>query len=164
MSSYDGLLGRIFDNGEEVEQRGGLNFIGVTITQNETLNCLNVAFTGLVGDSTQIPVSGAAGFEYDASFTYAAGELSIPAAGRLKAAEFTLISRDTTDVNIAGDTNGVNNTLRLRPGGTSGRMGFFGATPVAKQILSGDRSDGTALTNLITLLAALGLLTDETAA
>jgi len=41
-------------------------------------------------------------------------------------------------------------------------LGFYGATPQPKFILSGCRSDGTALANLIQKLQAIGLLTDQT--
>lgn len=43
-----------------------------------------------------------------------------------------------------------------------GMVGFTGATPIARQPISGSRSDGTALANLLTALAAFGLITDNT--
>jgi hypothetical protein len=164
VSSYDALLGRILDNGEEVELRGGLNFIGVTITENESLNCLNITFTGAAGETGEIPFSAAGVLDFDASFTFTGGNLlTLPAGSRVKSS-VTLIMNSSTDVHVAADAAGANPTLLLRPGGVGGRVGFYGTTPIAKQVLSGDRSDGTALTNLITLLAALGLLSDETSA
>lgn len=41
------------------------------------------------------------------------------------------------------------------------RLGFHGATPVARQTVTGSRSDGTALASLLTALANLGLIVDE---
>ena len=47
---------------------------------------------------------------------------------------------------------------------TGSMVGFYGASPVNKQTLTGSRSGGTALTNLIAVLATLGLLIDSTTA
>jgi hypothetical protein len=44
------------------------------------------------------------------------------------------------------------------------QLGFFGATPATKPTVTGSRTDGTALTSLLTALAALGLITDSTTA
>jgi hypothetical protein len=46
--------------------------------------------------------------------------------------------------------------------GTTQKLGFWNATPVVKQTLAGVKSGGTALTNLISLLATLGILVDTT--
>jgi hypothetical protein len=42
------------------------------------------------------------------------------------------------------------------------QIGFFGATPVAKPIITGSRASGIALQNLLTQLATLGIITDST--
>lgn len=47
---------------------------------------------------------------------------------------------------------------------SGGLLGLYGANPVAKQTLTGSRSGGTALTNLIAVLATLGVLIDSTTA
>lgn len=44
------------------------------------------------------------------------------------------------------------------------KLAFNGATPVIKPTVTGSRTDGTALTSLLTALAALGLITDSTTA
>jgi hypothetical protein len=51
-------------------------------------------------------------------------------------------------------------TERLRLSGTG--IGFFGATPVARPVVSGGRAGNDALTSLISALAKLGLITDST--
>lgn len=45
---------------------------------------------------------------------------------------------------------------------TGQKIGFWNATPVAKPTVTGSRSAGTALTNLLQELAAIGLLTNST--
>lgn len=42
------------------------------------------------------------------------------------------------------------------------QLAFHGATPVGRQTVTGSRTDGTALASLITALANLGLIVDET--
>ncbi len=44
--------------------------------------------------------------------------------------------------------------------GTANTLGFHGATPVARQTVTGSRADGTALASLLTALAKLGLIVD----
>lgn len=44
----------------------------------------------------------------------------------------------------------------------TGKISFFGAPAVAKSTVSGSRTDGTALRNLLTALASLGLISDST--
>ena len=46
----------------------------------------------------------------------------------------------------------------------AGNVGFYGTTPAAKPTVTGSRTDGTALTSLLTALATLGLITDSTTA
>ncbi|PWG13903.1 hypothetical protein DF268_08520 [Streptomyces sp. V2] len=42
------------------------------------------------------------------------------------------------------------------------RLGFYGAASVARQAVTGSRTDGTALTNVLAALDALGLIDDQT--
>lgn len=44
------------------------------------------------------------------------------------------------------------------------KLGFHGKTPVVQQAVTGSRADGTALTNLLAALDALGLIDDQTTA
>lgn len=47
--------------------------------------------------------------------------------------------------------------------GSSGALlGFYGTTPVTRPVISGSRSDGTALRSLLQNLQAMGLITDNT--
>jgi hypothetical protein len=48
--------------------------------------------------------------------------------------------------------------------GTANQTGWYGATPVGKQTVTGSRTDGTALASLLTALATLGWITDNTTA
>jgi hypothetical protein len=45
---------------------------------------------------------------------------------------------------------------------TGGKAGFYGAAPVNRPVITGSRSDGTALTNLLSKLHPLGLIVDHT--
>lgn len=49
-----------------------------------------------------------------------------------------------------------------RLGATGNKVGFFGGAGVAKPVVSGSRSTTAALTSLISALASLGLITDNT--
>ena len=44
----------------------------------------------------------------------------------------------------------------------SEKMGFWGATPVIQQTVTGAKAGNVALTNLLTTLATLGLIVDNT--
>lgn len=52
----------------------------------------------------------------------------------------------------------------LTTDGTQPQIAFYGANAVAKQSVTGSRSGGVALTNLLTALANLGLITNSTTA
>lgn len=45
-----------------------------------------------------------------------------------------------------------------------GKIGFYGAAPVAKATVTGARDDGTALQSLLVALAAAGLIVDNSTA
>jgi hypothetical protein len=42
-------------------------------------------------------------------------------------------------------------------------LGFFGVQPVARPVITGPRSDGTALASLLAELAKLGLIDNKSA-
>ncbi|MFF9624266.1 hypothetical protein [Streptomyces griseosporeus] len=58
--------------------------------------------------------------------------------------------------------DGLYGTVRHTLDGTNNTAGFFGATPVGRQTVTGSRTDGTALANLLTALDALGFIDDQT--
>ncbi|MBT2477633.1 GDSL-type esterase/lipase family protein [Streptomyces sp. ISL-94] len=62
-----------------------------------------------------------------------------------------------TDLRVEG-TGGI---IRHRLDGAANTVGFHGATPVARQTISGSRADGTALAGLMTALGNLGLITNS---
>jgi hypothetical protein len=45
---------------------------------------------------------------------------------------------------------------------TGAKAGFYGAAPITRPVIAGSRSDGTALTNLLSKLQAMGLIVDNT--
>jgi hypothetical protein len=45
---------------------------------------------------------------------------------------------------------------------TGSQLGFYNSAPITQQTVTGCRSDGTALASLITALAKLGLIKDQT--
>lgn len=57
---------------------------------------------------------------------------------------------------------GASGTIRHRLDGANNLIGLYGATPVARQVITGARADGTALTNLLAALSNTGLITDST--
>jgi propanediol dehydratase small subunit len=62
-----------------------------------------------------------------------------------------------TDLVTVGSSNASGGALL---GVTGGKIGFLGTTPVVKPTLTGIKTGGTALVNLVALLAAYGLFTD----
>jgi hypothetical protein len=70
-------------------------------------------------------------------------------------------------IRMANDGSGNDYLRLLSTDGiqlSSNKMGFFGTIPISKPTVTGDRSLGTALTNLLIALETLGLITDSTVA
>ncbi|MEU0670347.1 collagen-like protein [Streptomyces lavendulocolor] len=77
------------------------------------------------------------------------------------------LSADAQNVQIAGRVeyvDGLYGATRHVLDGAANSVGFFGATPVGRQTITGSRTDGTALASLLTALEALGLIDDNTTA
>ena len=72
--------------------------------------------------------------------------------------DFNLTVRDGSDINLGSTTGTKIGTA------TTQKLAFYNSTPIVKPTISGVRSDGTALTNLLTTLSNLGLITDSTTA
>ena len=53
---------------------------------------------------------------------------------------------------------------RVESDGTQALLGFYGATAVAKQVVTGSKATGAALISLLAALVALGLITDSSTA
>ena len=64
----------------------------------------------------------------------------------------------------AYDGTSVIHGLRLSASGGAPLLGLLGATPITRPAVTGSRSGGAALTNLLTALANLGAITDSTSA
>lgn len=62
------------------------------------------------------------------------------------------------------DTASPNVLLQISSPTARNTIGFFGVAPVTKPIVSGSIASGTALTSLLTALASLGLITNNTIA
>ena len=70
------------------------------------------------------------------------------------------------DINTTSALNqiriGTANNSNVQVGGGSSNLGFYNGTQTAQQTVTGSRSGGAALTNLLTALAAFGLIVDST--
>lgn len=82
---------------------------------------------------------------------------------------FGYASADTTatgsfgaDASVRAIRAGVEAGMKAEVDATSARLGFNGATPIAKPAITGSRGANAALASLLTALANLGLITDST--
>lgn len=86
---------------------------------------------------------------------------------------FRFGSSPGTGVTVTGTVSGVSSNLTFTNGGQviaggsafladNQRLGFFSTWPITQQAVTGDRSAGTALTNLLSTLNAYGLVTNLT--
>lgn len=69
-------------------------------------------------------------------------------------ARLTLFAYDTA----------ARNCLRIQASGSAAQIGFLGATPAARQTVTGSRGGNAALASVLTALATLGLITDSSSA
>ena len=72
---------------------------------------------------------------------------------------WNVVSENTSCLQVGRDQ-----ITALRPLKVDGNVGFFGSTPAAKPTVTGSRGGNAALSSLISALAALGLIADNTAA
>ncbi|WP_432137639.1 hypothetical protein [Streptomyces sp. bgisy154] len=80
---------------------------------------------------------------------------------------FIRLAANALAAQIAGKiefVDGLYGTARHTLDGTANQAGFYGATPVGRQAVTGSRTDGTALQSLLTALHTLGLIDDQTTA
>jgi hypothetical protein len=63
---------------------------------------------------------------------------------------------------ISNQSNMTSTWDALVLGSSTDQLAFYGAAPVSKPVITGCRSDGTALKNLLTQLQTMGLITDQT--
>ena len=85
---------------------------------------------------------------------------STPETGGNAGSNLILAARADDGTSI-GDVIRFTRSSRAIQFGT-GPLGFFGATPTVKKTITGSRRNGTALANLLTELAAKGLITNAT--
>jgi hypothetical protein len=101
----------------------------------------------LEGTGSDLLISNWSGTDFDGTqrsyFRLSADAQNIQVAGR---AEF-----------VAGLFGGAVHTID----GDADQLGFHGAAPVGQQTVTGSRADGTALASLLTALATLGLIVDN---
>jgi hypothetical protein len=68
----------------------------------------------------------------------------------------------TGDVSVAGNFSVPNGVTTLRETSIDGAVGFGGASPQARQTVTGTRGGNTALGSLLIALNNLGLITNST--
>ncbi len=71
-------------------------------------------------------------------------------------------SRKSRTRHYVRDAAGERETFREESDGAAAMLGFYGGSAVAKQTVTGAKGGNAALTDLLTKLAALGLITDST--
>lgn len=107
MGFYDAMLGKISDEGEELELLGGLNFIGFVISKDEANNRYNIESPAVtaVQDSRQViagaGLTGGGDLSTDRTFTIVAGDSTIT------------VNADSIQVGTIGNTNLSDNTIAL---------------------------------------------------
>jgi hypothetical protein len=76
-------------------------------------------------------------------------------------------SADAQNVQVAGKmefADALYGAVKHTLDGAANQVGFFGASPASKPAVTGSRGGNAALASLITALATLGLVTDNTTA
>ena len=102
--------------------------------------------------STSVLIDRGAAATYQANLTFAT----------LGTAKWVLrLNNDGTDHLLFRDSGNGRTMLQLN---TDNKIGFFAATPVVKQTVSGAKGSNAALGSLLTALANFGLITDSTTA
>lgn len=76
--------------------------------------------------------------------------------------DFAVASYDDSGALLATPLFIIRSTGGVRVADTGGRVGFYGTVPIARQTITGSRGSNAALADLLTKLAALGLITDST--
>jgi trimeric autotransporter adhesin len=152
MAWLEAMFGVLYDDGDELEILGGLNFIGFTITADAENNRHNISVSGaattsddvsnesaVVGDSvTEALTTLAAGVAASALATRAltagagltgGGDLSADRTFAVAAANGTItVNADSIEVGTIGNTNLSDNTIALARLVNAGAAGFIGAT------------------------------------
>jgi hypothetical protein len=73
-------------------------------------------------------------------------------------------SRTTRTKFTASDSAAEREVIRIEANGSAALLGFYGTTAVAQQTVTGSRGGNAALADLLSKLAALGLIVDGTTA
>lgn len=145
-----------FQLGKASSTEGIFTAAGLAIGLNNAAGGIAVCNHGSVAGGRSIQIVGSVGTNGNAKRS----------AGRIVmsfAADSTDASRKGRVIHSVYDTS-ERECIRLEASGTAPKIGFFGAAAVTKPTVTGSRSDGTALANLLTALANLGLITDSTTA
>jgi hypothetical protein len=105
-SALDALLGRFFDDGEELELLGGNNFIGFTITPDLANNRYDISVEGAFVASSRQVIAGAG--------LTGGGDLSADRTLNVAAADATItVTADAIAVGTLVSANFANNTIAL---------------------------------------------------
>lgn len=155
VSGYDSLLRVDASNAgvPKLSAVGSATNIGIL---NQTKGTGSYQFLG--GDGiNRLFLTGSTGNTYP-KFTNGSGGVTLEAAGTDTNADVILKGKGNAGANILS----ADGTTKFRANNTG--IGFFTTTPVAKQSISGSRGGNAALADLLTKLAATGLITDGTTA
>jgi len=122
------------------------------------------AASGFAGNLLDLKLNGVSGFKVNLNSTGNSKTTLGPRGQYISTQDdYTLELVGYAGTMMKQDAAGVNNmgpNLEIRVG--SNAVGFFTATPVAKQTITGSRGSNAALASLLTALATMGLITNST--
>lgn len=143
--------------------RMAIDAVGLsTLTANDAVTSAISNVLTVIHNSTGTP---AAGFGNGIALQLESSTTTGQGAGRIAALwnVATHASRVADLVFYANNQATEREFLRGR-GGAAAEIGVLGAAPVARQTVTGSRTDGTALASLLTALATFGWITDSSTA
>jgi hypothetical protein len=143
----------------------------VSLTQNLAL-AKSAKFSGVVGTAAAITVDGAAGqnrileWQSATSTRFKVYVNGTAEGGSNAGSDFAINSYTDAGAFLATPLTVTRSSgiTTLTSAKITGNIGFYGTTPAAKPAITGSRSANAALADLLTKLAALGLITDSTSA
>jgi hypothetical protein len=174
-SGIQTLIGGTLAGGALTVSSGGVTLTSgnLTVTSgNATLTSGNLAVSsGTITASGNISTSNGtvattttSGNTFTMAGAASGSDVALTASGVDAAVAVAINSKGTGSVKLV--SNGITSVFATSTGaliGNTGQsIGFYGATRVAKQTVTGSRGANAALASLLTALATLGLITDST--
>jgi hypothetical protein len=152
-----------FDNGGAVDLRLSRGAAArVRITTPAGINHCRLEVTDNLGAVRASLIGSTAGPEIQFTPTGGANTGTVSSTGAL---DITGTGANNVDIRTGATGNvriGVIGTQAVDICAAGNNLGFHGAAAVAKQAVAGAKAGNAALTNLLTALATLGLITDST--